>query len=413
MRFLKFLLGVLLVAVLLVGAWFFRPWAEYSPAKIVSNNSKSPAKRAEVYRKMDEVFPYHKIEGAGQVIGFRESLKPLGDISYQIEGETYQLTNYIHDHYLTGLIVLRGDTLLHESYYRGETAEDRHTSWSVAKSYVATLIGIAEMEGLIESLDDPVEKYSAIYKDTDYGKISLRHLLMMSSGVDFIEDYETDGSDMRKLFFDVFLHHKDPDKMIRQYDQTIEPGKIFNYISPNSHVLSAVIRDVYGEPFAKVIEKKLYKPLGMADAYWSKSADNEKGKDIGYCCLNTRARDYARFGQLYLKDGIWEGKRLLPEGWVDFVRTPPTPSHEPYGERQDGPIREGHAMLGYGHHFWVPPTGNGAFYAGGYNGQTIWVDQSRDIVIVQTAADNWFDQNMAHKIGAMEAIAAHFGDVVQ
>ena len=404
MKYLKPLGALVVFGAIIFAGWYYKPWSDYSPAEMAHANSKDPAIRVESFRAMKDIFPYNEIKGAGQVVEFRANEQPLGDISFDVDGTIIALKDYVNDHYLTGLVVLKDGVLVHQSYYKGEQAEDRHTSWSVAKSYIATMIGMAVLDGTIASLDDPVAKYSKSFKGSDFGDTSLRHLLMMSSGIQFVEDYETKNSDMRKLFFSVFVHNKDPDKSIRRYKRTKEPGQELHYISPNTHVLSAVLRDAYGMSISELADKKIFKPLGMASAYWSKSNNKASGKEIGYCCLNTRALDYAKLGQLYLQDGIWEGQRLLPEGWTDFVRTPVTQTHKP----GKGP----YFRLGYGHHFWLPPVEyggtDGVYYAGGYNGQMIWIDPRRNIVIVQTASDTWFDENANHKSAAIDAIADYF-----
>jgi CubicO group peptidase (beta-lactamase class C family) len=391
----KLALGVGALVALTIFAfalWYFRPWSDLSPSDV--SRLKNLDERIEVYREMDEVLPSRKIEGVSNPLPLPRNIQPL-NVTYEFDGKQKSLDGFIKERTITGLVVLKDGVLVHESYYLGEEPESRHTSWSVAKSYIATLVAMALEEGLISSIDDKVKKYVPEFAGTDYGDTSIRNLLMMSSGIDFNEDYEAEGSDIRNLFFGVFVFNADVDKMVRKYKRNRPAGQDFDYISPNTHVLSTVVRAVYGKPIAAIIDEKLYKPLGMPTAYWNQDRKGEKGKAIGYCCLSTRAVDYARFGQLYLQDGVWQGKRILPEGWVDSISTPRADFQEPVpGEH-----------FGYSYQFWIPPDYEGEFFAAGYNGQIIWVDRKRGVVIVRTSADRYYIENADENIAVMRAIA--------
>ena len=185
--------------------------------------------------------------------------------------------------------------------------------------------------------------------------------------------------------------------MVAKYHRSRPAGERFHYISPNTHVLSAVVRHVYDKPIATLIDERIYKPLGMPSAYWSQDRKGDKGKAIGYCCLNTRAVDFARFGQLYLQDGVWNGKRILPEGWVDTIASPREPFQEPNPEKE---------LFGYSYQFWIPYNSDGEFAAMGYNGQYIWVDRKRGVVIARTAADRDAILKLPETAVVMRAIAA-------
>lgn len=392
--------GIALAILILLAfyAWLFRPWAEYSPARIVWE--RETGDRVELYRKMDEVFPHQTIEGAGEPAIYTRRPNPIGE-TYAWDGQDKTLDQYAEEANATAFLVVKNGDIVFERYYRGETADSLHTSWSVAKSYIATLVGMALMDGKIRSLDDTVEMYAPQFQGTDYGQTRLRHLLMMSSGIDFVEDYEARGSDMRKLFFDVFILNADIDRFVENYQRNRQAGSDFEYISPNSHVLAAVLRGAYGKPVPQIASEKLFQPLGMADATWLTDRNAVDGKAVGYCCLQTRASDYARFGQLYVQDGMWDGQRLLPVGWTDLVSTPPSPMHVPgktmYGTR------------GYGLHFWIPPDPEEEFFANGYNGQTVWIDRPRGVVVVQTAADEDSVARIDETMAVMRMLAREAG----
>ena len=188
-----------------------------------------------------------------------------------------------------------------------------------------------------------------------------------------------DGSDIRKLFFGTFFRNRDVDDIVRAHEPDREAGQDFDYISSNTAVLAAVLRGAYGgRSVPSLAEEYVFAPLGMGAGTWL--TDKEGGKALGYCCLQVTLADYAKLGQLYLQDGVVGTTRVIPEGWAAFVGTPPQASHEP----GDGDVLADH---GYGHHFWVPPNADGEFYMAGYNGQIVWIDTERDVVVAMTSAD--------------------------
>ena len=140
-------------------------------------------------------------------------------------------------------------------------------------------------------------------------------------------------------------------------------------------------------------------------AYWNQNIEGENGMAIGYCCLNATLEDYARMGQFYLQDGVWDGQRLLPEGWVELATRPNAPFQEP------GPDAV-YAHRGYGLHFWVPEGYEGEYFMAGVYGQYVWVDERRNIVIARTAADTEWGPRTEESIAVMRALAAHYGDPV-
>jgi CubicO group peptidase (beta-lactamase class C family) len=271
----------------------------------------------------------------------------------------------------------------------------------VAKSFVATLIAVAMQEGRIESLDQTVEEFAPQFAGSAYGEISLRHLLMMSTGLDFAEIYAESGeSDIRPFFFNAFIMRRDVDEMASEIESKRGPGEELDYVSPNTHVLSAVVRGIYDQPIAQIVEEKLWTPLGMADdASWLQNRPGDDGMAIGYCCLQATLQDYARMGQFYLQDGVWNGERILPEGWVNQATTPNSPFQEPNAT---------YDLRGYGLHFWIPENTQGEFFMAGVYGQYVWVDLERDIVIARTAGDAAWGARTAESFAVFRSLAETF-----
>ena len=397
-------LAALLVVCVLAGAgWYYRPWSEYSPAEI--RDAMAPEHLPETFRNMAEVFPYRPIHPA-------ESARPLprdiqaADVRYTFDGEEHPIEDWLTASRSTGLMVLHNGEVVYENYLLGSTPETRHTSWSVGKSFVATLIAMAMEDGRIANLDQTAEMFAPQYAGSDYGATTLRHLLMMSAGMDFEEDYDAPNSDIRRLFLGANIYGQNIDRLVAEVERNRPAGEDLHYVSANTQVLSAVVRGLWNAPLAEVMQAEIWEPLGMTgEAYWNQNIQGENGMAIGYCCLNATLEDYARFGQFYLQDGVWNGQRLLPEGWVQQATRPNAPFQEP---GPDGVYDH----RGYGLHFWVPEGYDQEYFMAGVYGQYIWVDERRNIVIARTAADTDWGGRLAESIAAMRALAEQFGDPV-
>tara|TARA_R110000868_G_scaffold56830_1_gene176020 strand:- start:4693 stop:5976 length:1284 start_codon:yes stop_codon:yes gene_type:complete len=398
-------LGAIVVAAALTAAgWYYRPWSDYSPAEIQA--ATQPDQIANTFRNMDDIFPYRTISASESAIPLpRDSRND--DVRFAFDGSEHRIADWLAESSATGLIVLHDGVVVHEEYLLDATRETRHTSWSVAKSFVATLIAMAVEDGHISSLDQTAEMFAPQYAGTDYGATTLRHLLMMSAGVDFEEDYSAPNSDIRRLFLGANIYGQNIDTLVGEIERNREPGQDLHYVSANTQVLSAVVRGIYNAPLAEIVQTKIWDPLGMVgDASWNQNIQGDNGMAIGYCCLNARVEDYARMGQFYLQDGVWDGQRLVPEGWVEQATRPNAPFQEA------GPAAV-YPHRGYGLHFWVPEDHDGEYFMAGVYGQYVWVDERRHIVIARTAADLTWGPRTAESIAAMRALAAHYGDPLE
>lgn len=395
--FLRILGAILLFIVVLATAlasWYYRPWSDYSPSRVAE--AFDPDNIISVSLGMSEYFPYAGITSTSPVPLPRQ-LADL-EVSYEFEGEPRSLATYLDESNTLGLVILHNGVVVHEHYLNGANEQSQPTSWSVAKSFVATLIAMAMNEGHIDSLDQLAQEFAPQFEGSDFGNTSLRHLLMMSTGIDFIEDYNDTDSDIGVLFRDPFVFGSDIDNALLSFERSREAGTELDYISSATHVLSAVLRGIYDQPLHEIVEQKIWQPLGMeGDAYWNQNVMGDSGIALGYCCLNARPVDYARFGQWYLQDGVWDGERMLPEGWVALATTANAPFQEADAT---------YPLRGYGLHFWFPETDRGEFFAAGIYGQYIWVDPSRDIVISRFAADPQWGARTAETFAAFRAIAA-------
>lgn len=239
-------------------------------------------------------------------------------------------------------------------------------SWSMAKSMLHAVVGMLIGEGRL-ALDGPAPVAAWEADGDTRHAITLGHLLQMRDGLDFEENYEdANTSDVIEMLFGSGRH--DVAAFAASRPLIAAPGERFNYSSGTSNVVSGVVARVLGPgaPYEHFLRERLFGPIGATSA---QATFDEAGTWIASSYVHATARDFARFGLLYLRDGVWDGRRLLPEGWVDHGRTPR--SVDP----TDGAL--------YGAHWWVVDDDYGSFYAAGYEGQSILVCPALDLVVVR------------------------------
>jgi CubicO group peptidase (beta-lactamase class C family) len=351
---------------------------------------------------LDQVFEGRRVRGAAapSALG-RAAAEPV--IRYEREGQTLTLDDYLARHPTTGLIIARDDTILVERYQYGRNDRHRFTSWSMAKTVTAMLLGIAIAEGRIRSVDDRAEVYVPALAGTEYGRTSLRHLLQMSSGVRFREEY-TGDDDVSRLARDTFRRVGTGGiEAVTPFNERAEPGGTrFSYASVETQVLGFVLTSAVGRTAAEYLEQKIWQPMGAeADATW---LIDHAGQEAAYCCLNAVLRDYARLGLLLAHDGTWRGRRIIPAAWIkDATSRHPEQRHLWPGVATP--------FLGYGYQTWIWPAEQRRFALLGVRGQSILVDPQRRLVMVQTSVRKRpsNDPTAAQTRALWEAVVATLG----
>jgi CubicO group peptidase (beta-lactamase class C family) len=298
-------------------------------------------------------------------------------VRYVYETVTVSLDEYLARNSATGLLIARGDTILIERYQYARTDRHRLTSFSMAKTVTAMLVGIAVAEGRIRSIDDPAAAYVPALAGTEYGVTPIRHLLEMSSGVRFIENY-SGRDDAARLFADTVGQAGDGGaEAVTPYNERLRrSGTTFAYASAETQVLGLVLRHAVGRPVAEYLQDKIWQPMGAeADATW---LIDRPGQEATYCCFNAVLRDYARFGLLLARDGRAGDRQIIPKAWVVAATTVPADSWhlKPYAAT---------AYYGYGYQTWILPGERRMFALRGLHGQTMYVDPASQLVMVHTA----------------------------
>lgn len=359
------------------------PASSFSPATSwdVGNRSTwmSAARNPAAFQNIEELFPSRRVAAGWSPLPLTQSDKTLAP-TYEVDGKTVSVDEFITRNHVTGLLVLKGQKILLERYAQGSDPATRYISFSMGKSVVSTLVGLAVADGKIASIDDKVSVYLPDVAGGAYEKATIRNVLEMSSGSSFDESQATATSDLAR-FIGVFAKNQGGlYDFAKAYTAVREPGVKFNYASADTEVLGALVSKAVGEPLATYLSRKVWQPMGAeADARWILDAPGSSGHEVAAGGIISRLRDYGRFGLLFARGGNLNGKQIVPAEWVKQA----THANSPH--MQIGNIGT-NSPLGYGFQWWLPDGDKDAFMAIGIHGQYIYVDPKRDLVIVKTAA---------------------------
>lgn len=333
---------------------------------------------------MHEALPTITVSSNSEPYYFNSAAQALPE-SFEFNGETISTDEYLQRSATTALVVLKAEDITHESYYSGTKAEDKRISWSVAKSFLSAIIGVAVEQGKIKSLNDLVTDYAPSLKGSGYDGITIKNVLQMSSGVRFNEDYGDFFSDINRMGRLLALGGSF-DEFAASLTNEREQGTYLHYVSIDTHVLGMVLRGATGESIVDLFQKQLWNKLHPeADTFY---LTDELGEPMVLGGLNMRSVDYLKFGKLYRDNGKWNGEQVIPESWVHASVTPDAPHLMP-GERDNADLD-----LGYGYQWWLPVDADEEFMALGIYDQFIYVNKKSNIVIVKNSANiNFMDNN--------------------
>lgn len=330
---------------------------------------------------MDEYLPIKVVEKANQPFIFPSIENRNLPQEFVYNGATYNTMQYVDSSYTQGLLIIQNDTIKYENYWRGQEEDTRHISWSVAKSFISALFGIAMEEGFIESINQTVDEYLPELKGSGYEGVKIKDVLQMSSGIYFDETYSNPQSDIQQ-YWQGFVFGESQDEFAASLNNEKLPGTYNNYVSIDTHVLGMIIVKATGKSLAAYLEEKIWKPIGAEfDAYWIVDA---KGMEMALGGLNATLRDFAKLGRLYLNKGNWEGKQIVPKDWVETSTFSIEEHLQPESENSSSP------GIGYGYQWWVLDGDEGEFLAWGVFNQYIYVNQSTNTVIVKNSANKDF-----------------------
>lgn len=377
----KIFLGLagLLVAAFLVVALFYRQEA-YQLYKVLTFFDKENI--SDNFKQVHTIFRVSVVPQPAQPRSFAVAKQFITLPEKFTARDSSVVTQAFLDYSLTdALLVVRHDSIVYEYYGNNFTAHDHHISWSMAKSVVSALLGIAIAEGKIESIEQTVTDYLPEFKGTGYDGVRIKDVLQMSSGVGFNEDYGDFNSDINVMgrYFALGMPMADFAKRLQRVRQ---PGTYNHYVSIDTQVLGMILVKATGQSITNYMNEKLWSKIGAEDeAFWI--VDNT-GMEFALGGLNCIARDYAKLGQLFLDSGRWQGKQIVPEAWVRASVTPDAPHVMP-GKRASADRKDG-----YGFQWWIPYGGEDEFNAQGIYDQFIYVDPDKDLVIVKLSSNYHF-----------------------
>lgn len=303
--------------------------------------------------------------------------------TYVFKDSTQNLMDALDYYETDGLLILKNDTILYENYWHDNDQNSKHISWSVAKSFLSALIGIAVERGQIENINDPITKYLRDFKDTGYDNVSIKNLLQMSSGIEFNEDYADYNSDINR-FARTISFGTSMREFARSLKNEKPQGTYNHYVSIDTQMLAMLLVEVTNKSISENLTDEIWVKIGMEnDAYYMV---DDTGMEVALGGLNATLRDYAKFGLLYLNRGLWDGQAVVPSDWVDS-------SHKIDDVHlMPGENINSSSTWGYGYQWWIPGFPNDEFMASGVYNQHIFIDPINQVVIAKTSSNHKFTQ---------------------
>lgn len=337
--------------------------------------AEAPAKEAyALLRGQKQIDGYRHMENTfrTRVVKKGRTVRPLPQAAQQIQpryvlgNEEGDIETFMKLNRSAGVVVIRNGKIVLEKYALGQKATDRWTSFSVAKSINATLVGAALADGAITSLEDPVTKYVPELTGSAYDGVKISDALKMRGGLTWDENFSDPNSDIAK-FSKIIDEDGSLIPLLRSLRRVAPINTKFHYNTGEASLLGLVVQRATGKSEADYLSQKVWAPYGMErDAIWVVTGGNE----VSGCCIGATLRDYGRFGMFIMGGGVARGKHVLPATWPqDSIR-----SYTP----------NAYGAIGYGYQWWPHP--NGAFEAIGIYGQSIYINPALQLVIVSSSA---------------------------
>jgi CubicO group peptidase (beta-lactamase class C family) len=299
--------------------------------------------------------PFHFIESSD-----RSRIPPT--IAFG-ENKDIQLDELLRSNDTVAFLIIKGDTMLFERYYDGYTQSTPSLSFSMAKSFLSILIGCAVDDGYIQSVDQPVVDLVPELARNGYERVSIKHLLQMTSGMDYVENDNPFGIHPR------FYYTPNLEGELLKLRLRKEPGQQFIYKSGENALLGLILKRALGtKEITEYMQERLWEPLGMEyNGMWSIDHEGD-GLEKTWCCLSATARDFAKLGRLYLNYGNWKGKQVVSRSWVEQS----TKIDTTQGSAWD-----------YQYQWWLPSKEGGAYMAIGHLEQYLYVNPEKQLIIVR------------------------------
>jgi len=309
-------------------------------------------------------FPKRNLIAPDQKFNFKNALKSKSPKTLTVKNKKdINFDEFLKDHKTVAFMIIQNDSIYYEKYFKGYDEASIVPSFSMAKSVTSILIGCAIDDGLIKSVDEPITNYLPQLKKNGLDKVTIKHLLQMTSGINFNESYVNPFGHAASFYYGQKLR-----KSVNKLKLKDEPGTKFNYISGNTQVLGMILEAALkGKTITAYLQEKIWLPLGMEyDASWS--IDKKKdGVEKTFCCINARTRDFAKIGRLYLQKGNWNGKQIVSSEWVN----------------ESTKIDSTNGSAAYYQYQWWILGKEGDYMAQGILGQFIYVNPAKNLIMVR------------------------------
>lgn len=331
-----------------------------------------PGIQVDTFRNAEALFATRTVRRGTVTKPLAYAAPQLSDLSIRSRGAEFDLFDYISRNRAAGVLVLKRGRIAFEHYEFGNDARTCWLSMSLAKSISTTLVGAAIQDGHIGSVDELLTAYLPELEGSAYSGTSIRHLLQMTSGVSW-DDGHIDPATERRHMLELQIRQKSGSilRFVAQRPRAADPGTLWNYSTGETHVVGALLYAATGRWVADYLSEKIWSTVGMeANATWW--LESPHGLEVAGSGFSATLRDYGRFGLFVMQDGVVDGKRVLPPGWVREGGIPRTVG----GKRVD-----------YGYMWWPVPAADGsfaddAFSARGIFGQFIYINPREEVVIV-------------------------------
>lgn len=326
----------------------------------------TPEQQVVGYRNTELLSPTRKIIAGDSPFPLPIEKVDLGEVQIRSADTVMTVDEYFTRQNVAGLLVIKNGKIAFERYGLGNTEDSLWVSFSVAKSVVSMLVGVAIQDGYIKNVDEKVTDYLPRLKGSSYDQATIRNIMQMSSGVVWNEDYADPQSDVATVDWNTLSLYESLGSKTRDS----VPGEVFNYNTAETNLVGTLLRSAIGNNLATYLSENIWQPFGMeADANWQLTEPG--GGEFGGCCISATLRDYGRIGLFALHNTLHDGRladgtRMLPEKWMQESTSPSK------------------GFAGYGYLWWLTESGN--FAATGIFGQGIHINPGERVVIALHSA---------------------------
>jgi len=356
------------------------------------------AEQYENFNQMADIFPVSTMPATLKPYQFSEATAVTLPEHYTFNGNQMSVNEFLQQTDTSALLVIKEGKVYYEKYWLTGGRNVHWLSMSVAKSFIATGIGIAVDNGLID-ISKPITDYVPSLSGSAYDEVRIKDVLQMSSGAAWNEDYNDPDSDVIRMGH-IMAIGGSLDEFVPTLVRENTPGTKNHYNSADTQALGMLLARATGQSVTTYLTEKIWQPLGMeAPGYWLLDDFNV---EMAFAGLNATARDYAKLGELHRLKGKWQGKQIVSEQWVAAATKPDAPHLMP-GINIDFP-------LGYGYQWWIPEGNQGEYSAIGVYNQFIYVNPTTDVVIVKLSANSDYgttkDQSSSRETETIEFFRA-------